>query len=230
MYGSKKVLALIPARGGSKGIKKKNIVLLDGKPLIAYSIEASLRSKYIDSTVITTDSREIAEIAEKFGGRVPFLRPAELAQDKSKTIDAVLHAIRQLNIKRENYDILVLLQPTQPLRRTEDIDQAIETYFKNGESPLVSVSLVNDHPLLIRSIDEEGTLKPLLSCNSTCRRQDMTVYYRVNGCIYINKIAEINSKVSLNDNEIPFIMARENSVDVDEVVDLAIAEYYLLSK
>ena len=118
MYGSKKVLALIPARGGSKGIKKKNIVLLDGKPLIAYSIEASLRSKYIDSTVITTDSREIAEIAEKFGGRVPFLRPAELAQDKSKTIDAVLHAIRQLTIKRENYDILVLLQPTQPLRRT----------------------------------------------------------------------------------------------------------------
>lgn len=227
MYGDKKILALIPARGGSKGIKGKNVIQLAGKPLIAYTIEAALKSRYIDSTVVTTDSREIAETAEKYGGRVPFIRPEELARDNSKTIDAVLHAVRELEKGKESYDTLILLQPTQPLRRTEDIDQALNTYFENGEKALVSVSLADDHPLLIRSIDEHGTLKPLLCCNSTCRRQDMPDYYRVNGCIYINPIEKLNDNTSFNDNKVPFIMAKEYSVDIDELADLAMAEYYM---
>ena len=227
MFAKEKILALIPARGGSKGIKGKNIILLAGKPLIAYSIEAAQNSKYIDSTVVTTDSEKIAEVAKQYGARVPFLRPTELAADTSKTIDAVLHAIKTLKSLSEEYDVLVLLQPTQPLRTTDDIDRAIELYYEKGKKGIVSISLVDDSPLLIRSIDTEGKLVNLLSQNSTCRRQDMPEYYKVNGCIYINKIDEINENTSFNDNKIPFIMTKEHSVDIDEVSDLWIAEYYL---
>lgn len=227
MFAEQKILTLIPARGGSKGIKDKNIIPLAGKPLIAYSIDAAKNSKYIDSIVVTTDSEKIAEVAKEYGARVPFLRPTELAADTSKTIDAVLHAIKTLKSLSEEYDVLVLLQPTQPLRTTDDIDKAIELYYKNNERGLVSVSPVEDNPLLIRSIATDGKLVNLLSQNSTCRRQDMPDYYKVNGCIYINKIDEITESTSFNDNKIPFIMHKEHSVDIDELSDLWIANFYL---
>lgn len=227
MFGKQKILALIPARGGSKGIKDKNIIPLAGKPLIVYSIEAAKNSKYIDSIVVTTDSKKIAEVAKQCGARVPFLRPAELGADTSKTIDAVLHAIKTLKSMDENYNTLVLLQPTQPLRTTYDIDKAIELYYENGENGLVAISPVDDSPLLIRSIDAYGKLVNLLSQNSTCRRQDMPNYYKVNGCIYINKIDELDKNTSFNDNKVPFIMTKEHSVDIDEISDLWMAEYYL---
>lgn len=227
MFGKQKILALIPARGGSKGIKDKNIIPLAGKPLIAYSIEAAKKSKYIDSIVVTTDSEKIAEVAKRYGARVPFLRPVELAADTSKTIDAVLHAIKTLKSMGENYDTLVLLQPTQPLRTTDDIGKAIELYYEDGENGLVSISPVDDSPLLIRSIGADGKLLNLLSQNSTCRRQDMPNYYKVNGCIYINKIDELNENTSFNDNRIPFIMDKEHSIDIDEMSDLWMAECYL---
>lgn len=227
MFAKQKILALIPARGGSKGIKDKNIIPLAGKPLIAYSIEAAKKSKYIDSIVVTTDSERIAEVAKEYGARVPFLRPAELAADTSKTIDAVLHAIKTLKSMNENYDTLVLLQPTQPLRTVDDIDKAIELYYENGENGLVSISHVDDSPLLIRSINDDGKLVNLLSQNSTCRRQDMPDYYKVNGCIYINKIDELNENTSFNDNKVPFIMDKEHSIDIDEMSDLWMAECYL---
>lgn len=227
MFGKQNILALIPARGGSKGIKDKNIIPLGGKPLIAYSIEAAKKSKYIDSIVVTTDSEKIAEVAKQCGAKVPFLRPTELAADTSKTIDAVLHAIKTLKFMGENYNTLVLLQPTQPLRTAYDIDKAIEVYYQKGEKGLVSISPVDDSPLLIRSIGKDGNLVNLLSQNSTCRRQDMPDYYRVNGCIYINKIDEIDENTSFNDNRVPFIMTKEHSVDIDELSDLWMAEYYL---
>ena len=226
MYLDKRILALIPARGGSKGIKNKNITLLHGKPLIAYTVEAAIRSVYVDDVVVSTDSYEIAEVAKAYGAKIPFMRPDEFAQDDSKTIDVVIHAIQELSgVGR--YDALILLQPTQPLRNKEDIDLAIETYFRFGEKSLVSISEVDDHPLLIRQIGEDGKLTKLLKSSSTCRRQDMPTFYRVNGCIYINKISEINEETSFNDNEIPYVMKRENSVDIDEPIDLALAEYYL---
>lgn len=227
MFNNQKILALIPARGGSKGIKDKNIVFLAGKPLIAYSIEAAKYSKYIDDIIVTTDSEKIAEISKQYGASIPFMRPIELATDTSKTIDAVLHTIQTLKTMGKEYDVLILLQPTQPLRTNKDIDESIEVYYKNKEDGLVSVSPVDDSPLLIRSINKDGTLVNLLSQNSTCRRQDMPKYYKVNGCIYINKIEELNENTSFNDNRIPFIMTKEHSVDIDEKSDLWIAEYYL---
>jgi CMP-N-acetylneuraminic acid synthetase len=223
MYNGRKIVALIPARGGSKGIKNKNIIDLDGRPLISYSIRAGIDSEYIDDVVVSTDSELIASVAVRYGAKVPFMRPAELASDNSKTIDAVLHAVRFWHDNNYDYDALVLLQPTQPLRTAKDIDLAIEKYYQY-EQDLVSVTPVENHPLLIRSIDSDGKLVNLLNANSTCRRQDMPEYYCVNGCIYINKISRLSEETSFNDNKIPFIMDPLHSVDIDDMTDLAMAE------
>lgn len=225
MIKDKKILAVIPARAGSKGIKDKNIMDLNGKPLIAYSIEVGLKSKYIDKVVVTTDGEEIAKVAMKYGAEVPFLRPKHLASDTSKTIDSVLHCLEELRKLGEEYDYIVLLQPTQPLRQSYHIDEAIELILEKDEDALVSVSKVNDHPILMRSIDENGYTKNLLQECSTKRRQDFQDYYKVNGAIYINKINEnLNLNTSLNDNKLAYIMDSKYSVDIDELLDLYIAE------
>ena len=229
MFSGKKILALIPARGGSKGIPGKNIIALMGKPLIAWTIEAALKSAFIDRVIVSTDSTQIAEVSRKFGADVPFMRPAELAQDKSKTIDAIIHAIEKLNASGNIYDVLILLQPTSPLRTSEDIDGALKTFFANNNKSLVSISPVEDNPLLIRTLNPDKiTMNRLLDTSSTCRRQDMPEYYRVNGSIYINLIREININTSFNDNIIPFVMSKDHSVDIDEPADLAKAEYYIV--
>ena len=229
MYNGLRLLALIPARGGSKGIKNKNIIDLCGKPLIQYTIDAAKRSKYIDDVVVSTDSETIADVARKCGAEVPFLRPVELATDTSKSIDVVVHAVDFLKKQGREYDCVIFLQPTQPLRTVEDIDLAINTFYANGRKSLVSVCEVENHPILIRSI-KNGILEHLLSCGSDYRRQDMPNYYCVNGCIYINAIEEINSKLSQNDNIVPFVMSSERSVDIDEEMDLRKAEFYLSLK
>lgn len=226
MYDGKRILAIIPARGGSKGIPHKNIIDLCGKPLISYTIKAGKDSKYIDYVMVSTDDSEIARISKDYGAEVPFMRPVELAADTSKTIDAIIHAVNQLKKMEHEFDTLVLLQPTEPLRNASDVDGAIEKYFECGCKPLVSISEVDDHPILIRSIDGDA-LKPLLDISSTCRRQDMPKYYRVNGCIYINPIPELNAETSFNDNKVPYIMDRSHSVDIDELIDLEVAKYYI---
>ena len=228
MFENNRILALIPARGGSKGILHKNITPLAGEPLIKYSIDAAKQSKYIDYVLVSTDDAEIADIAKKYGAKVPFLRPKELASDTAKTIDAVLHAIETLRKAGETFDSLVLLQPTSPLRTAEDIDKAIETFYQFNRQPVVSVSEVSDHPILIRTIEQTPNgdrLKPLLDGSSTVRRQDMPPFYRVNGSIYINPIEEISQTTSFNDNLVPFIMQKNHSVDIDEPIDLRIAEW-----
>lgn len=227
MYNGEKILAIIPARGGSKGIKNKNIIDLCGKPLISYTIESALNSKYIDDVIVSTDSEKIADVAIKYNAKVPFKRPQELATDNSKTIDAIIYTINRLNNEGFKYEHLILLQPTEPLRNSNDIDEAIELYYSRECRALASVSEVDDNPILIRTISSDGVLNRMLKVGSTCRRQDMPVYYRVNGCIYINRISELNKNTSFNDNEIPFVMSREHSVDIDEMKDLWIAEYYI---
>lgn len=226
MFKDKKILAVIPARGGSKGIPHKNIIDLCGRPLISYTIEAALLSKYIDYVFVSTDDTEIARVSKEFGAEVPFLRPAELAADTSKTVESVIYTIKRLQDLGENFDTIVLLQPTQPLRTWMDIDGAIEKYDKCGSVALASVSAVDDHPILIRAIKDDQ-LSPLLNVSSTCRRQDMPAFYRINGCIYINEVSEINEDTSFNDNKIPYIMDKSHSVDIDEMLDVTIAEYYL---
>lgn len=227
MYNNKRIIGLITARGGSKGIPGKNVKELNGKPLIAYTIEAARSSKYIDSVVITTDDEEIAAVSKAYGAEVPFRRPPELASDTSKSVDAVMHAVNYFKGKNEQYDALILLQPTSPLRTAEDIDGAIETYYKNGEEGLVSVSPVEDHPLLVRSIGADGILEKLLDVPSTCRRQDMPAYYRVNGAIYIYNFNGLSLETSFNDGRIPYIMKKENAIDIDAISDFWYAECFL---
>ncbi len=229
MYNDKRILAVIPARGGSKGILHKNIIELCGKPLISYTIEAGKNSKYIDYVMVSTDDDKIAEVSRLYGADIPFMRPVELASDTSKTVDVIIHAIEQLKKKKEIFDVLVLLQPTEPLRTTVDIDCAIEKYFECKCKPLVSVSEVDDNPILIRTV-ENNNLKPLLTVSSTCRRQDMPKFFRVNGCIYINAVSEIDEGTSFNDNPVPFVMKKSHSVDIDELSDLALAEFYIKNK
>nr|WP_317331743.1 acylneuraminate cytidylyltransferase family protein [uncultured Romboutsia sp.] len=220
-----KVLAIIPARSGSKGIIDKNIINLNGKPLIAYSIDASLGSKYIDKVVVTTDCEEIANVAREYGAEVPFLRPHDLASDTAKTIDVVIHCIEEMKKLGEEYDYMVLLQPTQPLRQSWHIDEAIELILEKSEEALVSISKVKDHPILMRTIDKNGHAVNLLEGSSTKRRQDFQDFYKVNGAIYINKINEnLHNETSLNDNKLVYIMDKKYDVDIDEMLDLQIAE------
>lgn len=227
MLDGLKVLALIPARGGSKGIKKKNIIDILGKPLIAYTIEAALGSQFIDDAVVTTDSEEIKSVALEYGAQVPFLRPAQLASDEATTLDAVLHAIDALKTQGKEYDILLLLQPTAPLRTGDDIDRALLMFKDKEYRSLLSISEVKDHPVLMREYKADGTMLKLLNSTSTIRRQDMNKVYRVNGCIYINLINDITKQTSFNDNCIGFKMDQSHSVDIDEYSDIALAEYYL---
>lgn len=225
MKNNKKILAIIPAREGSKGIKDKNIANLNGKPLISYSIKEGLKSKYIDKVVVTTDGEEIAKVAKENGAEVPFLRPKHLAEDTSKTIDCMIHCIDELKKQGEEYDYVVLLQPTQPLRQAWHIDEAIELIIKKDEEALVSVSKAKEHPILMRMIDENGHAINLLEGSSTKRRQDFQDFYKVNGAIYINKINEdFNNETSLNDNKLVYIMDEKYDVDIDELIDLEIAE------
>ena len=226
MYKGNKIAALIPARGGSKGIKRKNVRLLAGKPLISYTIAAALDSKYIDRVIVSTEDEEIAQISKSFGAEVPHLRPKELAEDTTATIEVVLHEAGAF-LSSGEWDSLVLLQPTQPLRTWEDIDKAIAFYYEMGKKSLVSVSEAGDHPLFMRQINKDGRMKKLLNLPSTVRRQDMERIYRVNGAIYINQIKELTETTSFNDNELGFIMDRSHSVDIDELSDFALAEYYL---
>lgn len=220
MYKSKRILALIPARGGSKGIKNKNIIDICGKPLISYTINAAKESKYIDYVFVSTDSEEIKEVALKCGANVPFLRDESLAKDTSKTIDAVVYSINKLKEINEMFDYLVLLQPTSPLRKSKEIDEAIEKICASNYDSLASVSLVEENPILFRTIDENGKLISLLNENSTVRRQDFKKYYRVNGAIYINEIKSIDSNVSLNDNKLAYIMEQSKSIDIDSYEDV----------
>lgn len=217
MYKGSKILAVVPARGGSKSIYKKNIALVNGKELIVFTLDAAKGSKYIDEIVVSTDDEDIARVASREGIRV-LPRPAELAQDTSKTIDVLIHVIETL--ADEGYDYLVLLQPTQPLKLPEHIDSAIEELIDNNFSSLVSVFPADDHPLLLRTMDEDKRLAPLLKTSSTVRRQDFKKYYVVNGTIYINRIKDMTLDTSLNDNEYGFEMAPEFNLDIDEPSDL----------
>ncbi|MGL4761238.1 MAG: cytidylyltransferase domain-containing protein [Sarcina sp.] len=224
MFKGKKVLAIIPARAGSKGIKDKNIIDLVGKPLIAHSIEQGLNSKYIDKVVVSTDGEKIAEVAKQYGAEVPFLRPSEIACDTAKTIDVMIHCVDFLNNNNEEFDYIVLLQPTQPLRKVEHIDEMIEKIVNEEAKGIVSVCKVKEHPILMRTIDDKGKLNNLLSESSTMRRQEMPDYYKVNGVIYVNKIdKDFKLETSLNDNKLAYVMEEKYSIDIDDLMDLEIA-------
>lgn len=229
----KRFIAIIPARGGSKGIPRKNIKNLNGKPLIAWTIDAALRSKYIDRTVVSTDDEEIMNYSTEFGAEVPFLRPHYLAKDDSSSVDVILDALFRL---QENegfeFDYLLLLQPTSPLRNESHIDDAIECFAKSCENydSLVSITEL-DHPIFWnRVINKENKLENFLEYdkNKCFRRQEFSNVYRMNGAIYLISIERfLEIKQFETESTMPYIMKRMESIDIDTEDDLKLAEYYL---
>ena len=228
MYKNKKILAVIPARGGSKGIPSKNIIEVGGKPLIQYTIDCAKHSRYIDRAVISTDSEEIKKVSIECGGDVPFMRPKELALDTSKTIDCIVHAVNTLKEMGETYDYVMIIQNTVPLRKFWHVDESIEKLIDSNERSLVSVTEVEQHPILMRTINEDGTVKNLLPMSSTMRRQDFPKFYKVDGAIAIQKIdEEFNLNTSINDGRLAYIMDSKYSTDIDSYIDIKVIEYYL---
>ena len=228
MYKNKKILAVIPARGGSKGVPRKNIIEVGGHPLIKYTIDCGKNSKYLDRVVISTEDLLIKRVAEENGGDVPFLRPKELAEDTSKTIDCIVHAVDTLKSMGEEYDYVMILQNTVPLRKSWHVDEAIEMIVDSNERSLVSISEVDEHPILMRTLNEDKTVKNLLQMNSTMRRQDFPKFYKVDGAIAIQKIDdEFNLETSINDGKLGYVIERKYSTDIDNYLDIKIIEYYL---
>jgi CMP-N-acetylneuraminic acid synthetase len=223
-------LALIPARGGSKGIPRKNIRLVGNKPLIAWTIEAARESELVSRTIVSTEDREIADIAQQYGAEVPCYRPDNLAEDTSDTLDAVLYTLDFLE-QKEGYtpDYVVLLQPTSPLRRSEDIDAAILFTIERHADSVVSICGAKPHPLLSKTLTKNGTLMDYIHGGSDySRRQDFPAVYSLNGALYINSISSLkNARKFVIPNTYGYIMPEERSLDIDSPFDLFIADLIL---
>jgi len=217
------IIAIIPARGGSKGIPHKNVCLLAGKPLITYTIESAQKSKYISNVFVSTEDPEIMQVAKRSGAEI-IERPTELAADNSPTIDTVIHALEYLETKKVTFDIVVLLQATSPLRNETDIDNAIDIFIRNKCDSVISVC-ENEHPPYWCYKIKNHYLNPIFDENhSQKRRQDLPVTYRPNGAIYIAKHYTIREKKDfMGSKSIPYVMNIEKSLDIDTEFDLLLA-------
>lgn len=229
MIEGKTVLAIIPARGGSKGIARKNIRYLGGKPLIAWAIEAAKKSKYIDRLILSSDDVEIIEVAKGFGCDAPFVRPSELAQDDSPGIDPVLHAMDNLS---KEYDYVALLQPTSPLRNEDDIDGCLEMCVNANSQSCVSVAETKHNPYWMYHLDKDSILVPLFeSGKEYTRRQELPKVYAINGAVYVAEFHWLRAeKKFIGENTLAYIMPEERSVDIDSEADLELLEQLLLRK
>lgn len=226
MIVGKKILAVIPARGGSKGIPRKNIIDVAGKPLIAWTIEAAKKSKYIDRLVLSSDDDEIIRIATQWGCDVPFKRPDEFAKDNTPGVDPVLHAILML----PGFDYVILLQPTSPLRTIEDIDGCIEHCIAQQANCCVSVTEPDKSPFWMYYLNSQGVLEPVVSSDSevAVRRQELPVVYALNGAVYVACCEWLlKNKSFLTKETIGYPMSKDNSIDIDSQRDLQLARLFL---
>jgi len=229
MIEKNKVVCIIPARGGSKGIPRKNIKLLNGKPLIAYTIEQALKSKYIDRTIISTDDKEIANISKEYGAEVPYMRPDDLSGDNASTIDVLLHAINWLEKHDKcEFDIIVLLHATAPLRVVADINACIKMLIKESADNVFSVTEAARNPYFnMVEVNEKGKVK-LVKKGSYSTRQSAPTVYDMNSSIYVwwKDVLKRKRKIFLNQSAL-YVMPRERSIDIDNPLDFIIAETLL---
>lgn len=225
------MLAIIPARGGSKGLPGKNIKLLNNKPLIAYTIEAALKSKGVDKVIVSTDDEEIALVAKKYGADVPFMRPAELASDTAYAVDVYIHAVEYMMEKYSaKIDKFMVLLPTTPLRNENHIDEAIDLFYRENPDTLISMKEA-ETPIswYYRKDDNMRIRNAEFECvKGMFNRQENDVYYIPNGAIYILDYKLLKDKRSYySNNTIPYIMNPENSVDIDNNMDFMYAEFLM---
>jgi CMP-N,N'-diacetyllegionaminic acid synthase len=213
------MLAIIPARGGSKGLPGKNIKDLKGKPLIAYTIEAALASKYITRVIISTDDDEIAKVAVQYGAECPFMRPSALAADTARAIDAYKYTLDR--IEQETGDMIndfIVLQPTSPLRTAYDIDKAIEHFQEKNADSVISYC-AEHHPIVWHKyIDKDGKFENIFEAGINNRQEERISYYP-NGAIYIFKRNMINNEEYYTNNSYAYLMDRNRSIDIDTMED-----------
>ncbi|ATD54384.1 acylneuraminate cytidylyltransferase family protein [Clostridium chauvoei] len=225
MYREKKFLAIIPARSGSKGIKDKNIIDLNGKPLIAHTIENAKKSNIFTDIIVSTDSDVYADISRSFGAWVPFLREENLSKDTSSTEEVLLDVIKRLREMGKEYDYFVLLQPTSPLRTNKDIIKAANLIIDEELNSVVSVCEMDHSPLLSNTLPSDLSLKDFINKNNLKRRQELGTFYRINGAIYICRVKNYEiTKSFYEDKSKAYIMDRASSIDIDEPVDLIVAK------
>ena len=218
-------IAIIPARSGSKGLKDKNIKELNGKPLLAYSIEAAKESKLFDEIMVSTDSSKYAEIARSFGANVPFFRSEGNSSDKASSWDVVLEVLSKYFETGQKFDSVCLLQPTSPLRTANDITDAYKLLEEKQANAVTSVCEVDHSPLWTMTLPPNLSLEEFKKRDSDTPRQLLEKYYRLNGAIYIRKINYSSKGIQLIDaNKFAFIMPREHSIDIDTELDFIIAE------
>lgn len=219
------LLGIIPARGGSKGLPSKNIAEVKGRPLIAWTITAALKSSSISRLILSSDDADIVQQARTWGCDAPFIRPAELATDEASSIDVVLHALEQM----PGYDYVALLQPTSPLRTAKDIDAAYALMMETGAPSCVSVCLANQNPYWMVNLREDRTIEYLLSPEKRAtRRQDLPPTYRLNGAIYICRVDWLlKTRDFMAEGCVAYCMDQERSLDIDTFADLEFARAIL---
>jgi CMP-N,N'-diacetyllegionaminic acid synthase len=230
-FNKRVILGVITARGGSKGIKKKNIAVIAGEPLIVYTIEAALKSKMLTDVVVSTDSKEIAETSNKAGLLVLSLRPSELARDESPTLDVLHYEILQYEaMSKKLVDYVMVLQPTSPLRTAENIDEAIKLIFNEPEADsLISCCVATAcHPRTMYSLNK-GRMASFLPVEAKHRRrQELETLFMRNGAIFISTRELIMERGRIiGDSPLGYIMPVDQSINIDEPIDLELAEFYI---
>lgn len=229
-----KVLAIIPARGGSKGLPGKNIKPLCGKPLIGWTIEQAKASKYIDEIFVSTDSQEIADVAESFGVKVPELRPAELASDTATSASFVIYTIEKLKAQGKEFDYIILLEPTSPLRQTQDLDNAIKLAISHPDKPgVVSLGEVHmEHPTIVKKIDKNGKIVSYVESNiKITQRQQADKAYFPYGVVYLVQVTHfLSTNKFYEENSLPYFIERWQCYEIDDIYDFMAIEAVLKEK
>ncbi len=223
---SKRRIAIIPARSGSKGMRDKNIKLLNGKPLLAYTIEAAIKSEAFEIVFVSTDSPKYEEIANEFGADVHFLRSEYNSSDEASSWDVVREVIQRFEEEGKIFDEIMLLQPTSPLRTFEDIRKAIRVMSEKQAKAVESLTEMDHSPLWANTLPEDGNMDEFFNKYSSMPRQALPKYYRENGAIYLIKreLLDRADEEILSSNCYAYVMPRERSIDIDEELDFRIAE------
>ena len=222
-----KILGLIPARGGSKVLPGKNVMKFAGKPLIAWTIDASKESGILDRVIVSTDCPEIARISREYGAETPFMRPEELSRDHSPAMPFIIHALKWM-MENENYapDCLMLLQPTSPLRNSQDIVNSVDLMRREGSDSVISVCEPAVHPYHSKQINDEGYIDNLVGRSENVPRQKLPKAYILNGAIYLVRTTVLIDKETLYPPKTSaYIMPQERSIDIDNEIDFRIAEF-----
>lgn len=221
----KNILGVIPARGGSKGVPRKNVREVAGKPLIAWTIDQAAESRYLDRCIISTENDEIAEVAQNYGGDVPFRRPDRLSKDEVPSTEPILHALDELD---GDFDWVVKLHATTPLRTSEDIDNCLEFFDSRDAPSCVSVTEPETSPYWMFEKGEDETLEPLFGDEFAIQRQQLDDIFAVNGAIYVAETDWLRENTSFySDGTVGYEMPRERSLDIDDFFDLKLCDLIL---